>query len=191
MDIKKKYLIFVVEDNKMYNHLIIGHLNKNGYSNLKSFTSGNECIEAVKNKEIPNIVIQDYFMDEMNGLEVLQKVKKIVPNTEFIFLTANEDISVAVSTMKSGAYDYVIKDNVALDKVVNKIQKIIKVFELERKNKQIQVLVRVFLLLLLVIAVSSILIFALPLSRFIVTVAIFFKSLTKEILLCPLEILFI
>jgi DNA-binding NtrC family response regulator len=161
MDIKKKYLIYVVEDNKMYNQLIMGHLSKSGYTSLKSFTSGKECIDAVQNKEIPNIVIQDYFMDEMNGLEVLQNVKKIIPNAEFIFLTANEDIEVAVSTMKSGAYDYVIKDNVALDKVVNKIQKIIKVFELERKNKQIQFLVRIFLLLLFVVAVSSILIFAL------------------------------
>jgi len=161
MDIKKKYLIFVVEDNKMYNQLITAHLSKNGYANLKSFTSGIECIEAVQNNVIPDIIIQDYFMNEMNGLEVLQKVKKIVPNVEFIFLTANEDIEVAVSTMKWGAYDYVIKDNVALDKVVNKIQKIIRVFELERKNKQIQFLVRMVLILLFVVAVSSILIFAL------------------------------
>jgi DNA-binding NtrC family response regulator len=161
MDIKKKYLIFVVEDNKLYNQLITGHLSKNGYTNVKSYTTGKECLEAVKNKEIPNIVIQDYFMNEMNGLEILHKVKKIIPKAEFIFLTANEDVEVAVSTMKSGAYDYVIKDNVALEKVENKIQKIIKVFELEHKNKQIQILVRVFLLLLFVVAVSSILIFAL------------------------------
>ena len=161
MDTKKKYLIFVIEDNEMYNLLIAGHLKKNGFTNVKSFTSGKKCIEAIQNKEIPNIIIQDYFMNEMNGLEVLQNVKNIFPEIEFIFLTANEDVEVAVSTMKSGAYDYVIKDNVALDRVVNKIQKIIKVFELERSNRQIQLLVRIFLILLFVIAVSSILIFAL------------------------------
>jgi DNA-binding NtrC family response regulator len=160
MDIRKKYLIFVVEDNNTYNHLVVGHLGKSGFTNVKSFSSGKDCIEAVLNKEVPNIIIQDYFMNEMNGLEVLQKVKKIIPDTEFIFLTGNEDIEVAVTTMKSGAYDYVIKDNVALDKVVNKIQKIIKVFELERKNKQIQFLVRMFVLLVSVVIVFSILIFA-------------------------------
>jgi DNA-binding NtrC family response regulator len=161
MDTKKKYLIFVVEDNEMYNQLIAGHLKKNGFSNVKSFNSGKKCIEALQNNEIPNIIIQDYFMNEMNGLEVLQNVKKIVPESEFIFLTANEDIDVAVSTIKSGAYDYVIKDDVALDKVVHKIQKIIRVFELERTNRQIQLLVRMFLILLFVVAVASILIFAL------------------------------
>jgi DNA-binding NtrC family response regulator len=160
MDIRKKYLIFVVEDNNTYNHLVVGHLRKNGFTSVKSFSSGKDCIEAVLNKEVPNIIIQDYFMNEMNGLEVLQKVKKIIPDTEFIFLTGNEDIEVAVTTMKSGAYDYVIKDNVALDKVVNKIQKIIKVFELERKNKQIQFLVRMFVVLVSVVIVFSILIFA-------------------------------
>ena len=161
MDTKKKYLIFVVEDNEMYNQLIAGHLKKNGFSNVKSFTSGKKCIEALQNNEIPNIIIQDYFMNEMNGLEVLQNVKKIVPEAEFIFLTANEDIDVAVTTIKSGAYDYVIKDDVALDKVVHKIQKIIKVFELERTNRQIHLLVRMFLILLFLVAVASILIFAL------------------------------
>jgi DNA-binding NtrC family response regulator len=160
MDIRKKYLIFVVEDNNTYNHLVVGHLRKNGFTSVKSFSSGKDCIEAVLNKEVPNIIIQDYFMNEMNGLEVLQKVKKVIPDAEFIFLTGNEDIEVAVTTMKSGAYDYVIKDNVALDKVVNKIQKIIKVFELERKNKQIQFLVRMFVLLVSVVIVFSILIFA-------------------------------
>lgn len=161
MDGKKKYLIFVVEDNEMYNQLIVSHLKKNGFFNVKSFTAGNECIEAVRKNEIPEIVIQDYFMNEMNGLEVLRNVKKIAPKAEFIFLTANEDVEVAVSTIKSGAYDYVIKDNVALDKVLHKIQKIVRVFELERRNKQIQFLVRMFLILLFVVAVASILIFAL------------------------------
>lgn len=154
-------MIFVVEDNKLYNQLIVGHLSKSGYTNVKSYSSGKECIEAIKNKEVPNIVIQDYFMNDMNGIEVFQKVKKIVPKVEFIFLTANENVEVAVSVMRLGAYDYVIKDSVALDKVVNKIQKIIKILELERKNKQTKTLVRIFLVVVFVIIVFSILIFAL------------------------------
>lgn len=154
-------MIFVVEDNKLYNQLIVGHLNKSGLTNVKSYSSGKECIEAVKNKEVPNIVIQDYFMNDMNGVEVFQRVKKLVPKAEFIFLTANENVEVAVSTMRLGAYDYVIKDSIALDKVVNKIQKIIKILELERKNKQTKILVRIFLLVVFVIMVLSILIFAL------------------------------
>lgn len=160
MDAKKRHQIFIVEDNQMYNQLVTGHLTKNGYSMVKSFLTGRECIEAIKNKEIPSIIVQDYFMNDMNGLDVLQKVKSTNPEIEFIFLTANEDIEVAVNTMKSGSYDYVIKDNVALDKVANKIQKIIKMFELERKNKQIHALIRVFVIFVLVILISSILIFA-------------------------------
>lgn len=159
MDARKKYLIYVVEDNEIYNQLIIKHLEKNGFTNIKSFASGKDCISAIQKNEFPNIVIQDYFMSEMNGLEVLQNVKKISPASEFIFLTANEDIDVAVNTMKSGAFDYVIKDNVALDKVVNKIQKIIRVVELERKNKQIQKLIRIFIVFVLILIILSILLF--------------------------------
>ena len=159
MDFNEKYLIYVVEDDKLYNHLITEYLKKKNYTNVKSFFSGDECIQSILNKEIPDIIIQDYFMDDMNGLQVLQKVKKICPTSEFIFLTANESIEVAISTMKTGAYDYIIKDSVALDKVVNKIQKIVKILELEKNNRQIRLFVRLFLSAVFILIVLSFLYF--------------------------------
>ena len=137
MAAKKDNLIYIVEDNKVYNKLISGSLAKLNFTNLRSFFSGEECISAIKKGEKPDIIIQDYFLEKMNGIDVLISVKKISPNSEFIFLTSNESMEVAVNTIKFGAYDYIIKDKITLDKVVDRIYKIRKVKALEKRNKQI------------------------------------------------------
>jgi DNA-binding NtrC family response regulator len=135
---KKNNLIFVVEDNKAYNKVITEYLEKHNYVNVKAFFSGEECVEAIKKGEEPDIIIQDYFLEKMNGIDVLRKVKQTNPRAEFIFLTSHEDMEVAVNTIKFGAYDYIIKDNITLDKVMDRIKKISHVKLLERKNREIQ-----------------------------------------------------
>ena len=137
MAIGKDHLIFVVENNKIYNLMVTEYLKKQDFTNVKSIYSGEECVEVVEKGETPEIVIQDYHLDGINGIDVLRKVKKISPKTEFVFLTSNENMDVAVNTIKYGGYDYIVKDKMALDKVVFKILKIIKMIKLEKKNKQI------------------------------------------------------
>ena len=138
MTMKMDNLIFVVEDNEMYNKLIVEYLLKHNFVNVKAFFSGEECVDAIKNGAAPDIIIQDYFLQKMNGVEVLRKVKQINPDPEFIFLTSHEDMEVAVNTIKFGAYDYIIKDKITFDKVMDRIRKIMRVKTLEKKNREIQ-----------------------------------------------------
>jgi DNA-binding NtrC family response regulator len=158
MSAKKNLLIFVVEDNKIYNHLVSEFLKKKKIE-IKSFYNGKECLSAVKDGEIPDIIIQDYFLEDITGIEVLKQVKKISHKTEFIFLTGNENMEVAVNTIKYGAYDYIIKDELALDRVVDKIHKIVKLFELEKKNNQIKKAMIGFLVVVVVLVIFAILYF--------------------------------
>ncbi len=153
-------LIYVVEDNKVYNKVVVEFLNKKNFRNIKSFYSGDACINAIEGGDRPDIVIQDYFMEGMNGLQVLQKVKKKSPKTEFIFLTGHESTEVAVNSIKYGAYDYIIKDDIALDKAHDKITKITQVKRLEDRNKKIQGYMIITLVILIVIVLFSVLIYA-------------------------------
>jgi DNA-binding NtrC family response regulator len=159
MALKKNQLIFVVEDNQVYNKLITGYLSKQGYSKVKTFFSGEECVNAVEKGEVPEVVIQDYFLENMNGLDVLKKVKKLSPESEFVFLTNNESMEVAVNTIKYGAYDYIIKDRVTLDKVVDRIQKISKFKTLKRNNKQIRQMMVLFTVVVFLIVLFAFLYF--------------------------------
>lgn len=139
MGANKNLLIFVVEDNRMYNRLVTEFLKKQGFKRVKPFLCGKECVKAVKGGESPDIVIQDYFLEDLTGIDVLINVKKYCKTAEFIFLTANENMEVAINSIKYGAYDYIIKDNdLAFKKVVNKIEKISKLLLLQHRNKMIK-----------------------------------------------------
>ena len=157
MDIKKSLLIYVVEDNVLYNKLISESLKNNGYQKVVSFFKGQPCVNEVVGGERPDIVIQDYFLDDINGLEVLQKVKKHSQKSEFIFLTANENMEVAVNSIKFGAYDYIIKDSeIAIQKMLSKITKITKLIELQKRNnfiKKAMILSVTILVLIVILAV--------------------------------------
>lgn len=153
------FLIFVVENNKVYNHLVTEYLKKQKFTNVKSIISGEECVKLIEDGEIPDIVIQDYSLDGMSGLDVLRKVKKISAKSEFIFLTSNENMEVAVNTIKFGAYDYIVKDKMALEKVVYKMRKITQMIRLERKNKQIKKLMNISLIVVALIIIFAFLFF--------------------------------
>lgn len=118
----KDQLIFVVEDNQMYNKLIISYLKTNKFVNIESYLSGEDVLKNMHKK--PYIVIQDYLLNGMSGIDVLLKAKKTNPDVKFIFLSGQDSIDNAITSMKFGAFDYIVKDQMALQKLVNKINKI-------------------------------------------------------------------
>jgi len=144
-------LIFVVEDNRVYNKLITSYLKTNKFSNVMSFYSGEDTINNLYRN--PDIIIQDFLLDGMNGIEVLKKAKEQNPNIEFIFLSGQDNIDVAINTMKYGAYDYIVKDQMALKKMVNKINKIQSVNKLVKSNKRYRSGVVIFFVALIVILI--------------------------------------
>lgn len=127
-------LIFIVEDNPVYNKLVVNYLHSKKFSRIESFLSGEECLKRLSEK--PDIIIQDYLLEGIDGIEVLKATKKKHPPTEFIFLSGQDSVDVAINTMKLGAFDYIVKDQMALKKMVDKISKIIAMQNLARSNKR-------------------------------------------------------
>jgi DNA-binding NtrC family response regulator len=143
---RKKYpLIFVVEDNKSYSKVVEYHLKNSGYENIMAFSSGEQCLHQLDLR--PDIIIQDYKLQGISGLNVLQRVKNILPYTEFIFLSAQDSIDIAISTIKYGAFDYIVKDEVALQRMLQKIENIIK---LQKLRKRYQILKFVIIINLII-----------------------------------------
>ncbi|HAQ20420.1 MAG TPA: hypothetical protein DCR40_14495 [Prolixibacteraceae bacterium] len=151
----KNPLIFVVEDNQMYNKLVVSYLKTNKFTLVESYLSGEEALKNMDKN--PDIVIQDYLLEGMTGIEVLIKAKKSNPNVEFIFLSGQDSIDIAINSMKYGAYDYIVKDQMALQKLVNKINKINSVTELVKSNKRYKIGVVLFFIgigLFIVLAIA-------------------------------------
>lgn len=103
-----QFNILVVDDEpKMANliSIIVEIVDK--YTVLKSGTS-KEALEIVKNNKI-DAVLLDILMPEMDGITLLDEIKKISPDTQVIMITAVDEVETAVSAIKKGAFDYIIK----------------------------------------------------------------------------------
>lgn len=151
----KNPLIFVVEDNPVYNKLVVSYLRSNKLTNVESYLTGEEALKNMNKK--PDIIIQDYLLEKMTGIDVLVKTKKIHPDAEFIFLSGQDSIDIAINSMKYGAYDYIVKDQMALKKMVDKIHKIASVHNLKKSNKRYKIGVILFFSVLFVLIIVMIL----------------------------------
>jgi DNA-binding NtrC family response regulator len=155
---KKKYpLIFIVEDNKAYNKIVEHQLRMNGYQNIISFVSGEDCLKNIYQK--PNIVIQDYKLQGISGINVLQRFKKILPQCEFIFISGQDNVDIAVNTVKLGAFDYIVKNETALQRLLPKIENITQIQRLKKRNKKYKIAlyssIFLFFILILVLFFTS------------------------------------
>ena len=142
-------LIFIVEDNSVYNKLISNHLRSHKLINTESFLSGEECLKNIHRKQ--DIIIQDYLLEGINGLDVLVTTKKKYPSTDFIFLSGQDSIEIAINCMRFGAYDYIVKDQYALIKLSDKINKILVHRELIASNKRFKKGITLFFVALTII----------------------------------------
>lgn len=145
--------IFVVEDDILYLNLINKELEKMGYDNIKSFTTGREAIHNLDSK--PDIALLDYFLEkDYTGLDILKKIKKRFPDTQAIFLTASDDVNIAVDTMRNGAYDYIVKGDTAFIRIRHLLKKISEENERKARSRsiirfQIYVIIAIILISLL------------------------------------------
>ncbi|HHE39440.1 MAG TPA: sigma-54-dependent Fis family transcriptional regulator, partial [Candidatus Cloacimonetes bacterium] len=112
--------ILIVDDNKDMQFLLSNILREEGYE-IFSAGNGNRAIEIVKRNE-PDLVLLDIRLPGMDGLQILEKVRKIDKDIIVIMITAFGDVKSAVQAMKLGAHDYVTKpfDNEELSLIISK-----------------------------------------------------------------------
>ncbi len=117
--------ILIVEDDKSQLKYLANFIKSLGHTTYKT-ESGKEAVDIVKDKPDIDLVITDYKLDELNGLIVLNKVKKYDKDIDVIIITAYGNTEDAVFAMKKGAYDYINKPlnfdelELTLEKIKNK-----------------------------------------------------------------------
>jgi two-component system response regulator AtoC len=107
--------VFVVEDDLMYSKILKHKLSMDPEFEVKLFSDGKSFERYIDDK--PDIVTLDHSLPDVTGLELLKKIKKQQPNTKVIVLSAQEDVATALEMIRNGAYDYIIKDAQAMDKL--------------------------------------------------------------------------
>jgi len=95
--------ILIVDDDEVIQETLLDVLKKRGYDIFLA-GSGKEALETIK-KNIIDLVLLDMRLPDVDGLDVLKKVKELDSEILVIMMTAYSDIQTAVAAMKSGAYD--------------------------------------------------------------------------------------
>jgi two-component system, NtrC family, response regulator AtoC len=99
--------VLIVDDEEQLCRIIAHKLNKAGFRTYQAH-NGQSALNMVKKEEI-DVVILDYMLSDMTGIDVLQKIKEENEQISIIMLTAYGNIENAVKAMKMGAFDYVNK----------------------------------------------------------------------------------
>ena len=101
------YKILIVEDEKVTLRNLEYILKKEGYEVIAT-TSGTNALKLLQENNF-DLVLTDLKLEKVDGIEILEKCKKISPDTEVIIITAYATISSAIESMKKGAFYYLPK----------------------------------------------------------------------------------
>jgi DNA-binding NtrC family response regulator len=101
------YTILVVEDEALQLESLSGFLAKQGYRVLKA-SLPRQALELARQHPV-DLVLSDFRMPDMNGVELLQRIKEINPSVQVAIMTAFGTVESATEAMKLGAADYITK----------------------------------------------------------------------------------
>lgn len=114
--------IFLVDDEPYCLDLYGRYLNNLGYANVQYFGKSADCLDQLTLQ--PDLIFLDYNMDNLNGIDVLKKIKRFDPNIPIVFLSGQKEISIAVNALKYGALDYIGKENVDEERMAECMTKV-------------------------------------------------------------------
>jgi two-component system NtrC family response regulator len=127
----KRVKILVIDDDESLRRVLEYNLAQEGYAVLTA-SSGEQGLTLLK-KEGADLVVTDVRMSGLDGLQVLDEVRKADPNIQVIILTAFGTIEMAVEAMKAGAFHYISKP-FNRDELKLTIRKALQLKALEREN---------------------------------------------------------
>jgi two-component system nitrogen regulation response regulator NtrX len=124
--------VWVVDDEKGILETLEDILKDEGYQ-VKTFLFGKKLLEEIENHK-PDILLLDLWLKDIDGFEVLEKVKKKSPYTQIIVISGHGTIETAVKAIKMGAFDFIEKP-LSYERIMVTLENACKVVNLEEKNK--------------------------------------------------------
>ena len=123
--------ILIADDEKTFRDTLARVLTEEGYD-VVTAPNGEAAIQEISNQDF-DLAFVDVRMPGIDGLQLLDEIGKVSPQTSVIIATAYGSIGSAVQALKRGAYDYIVKP-LQFDEVLPKVRNIIAFKKLSRAN---------------------------------------------------------
>ncbi len=112
--------ILIVEDEELLLDAFISALRKKNYE-VEGISLGKQAIEYVRNNK-PDLIILDIRLPDMSGLQVLENIRKILPDIPIIMCTAYDTFKTDYQIWANQVSDYIVKP-IVLEEIERKIKK--------------------------------------------------------------------
>ncbi|GAB3635211.1 hypothetical protein GCM10027422_08010 [Hymenobacter arcticus] len=120
----KSQKIFLVDDDPFCRQLVEYAIRSAGYDDVQAFDNGAACLDALI--EEPAIIFLDQMMGSVSGTDALKTIKRFNPDIYVVLVSGQQQVQVAVDSLKYGAFDYVVKDEQLADRLALVLAKIEK-----------------------------------------------------------------
>ena len=112
-----KPYIYIIDDDKLFTEALKRKLLLKGFSNIKICYTG-DCF--VNNLSItPSLVFLDYQLGDINGIDILEKIKSIIPSTNIIMISSVENNMIIDKAKSFGIQNYIIKGNTEMNSQID------------------------------------------------------------------------
>jgi DNA-binding NtrC family response regulator len=125
--------VLVIEDDEGVRQSIVSYLVDTGLEVIEA-TGGREGIELFE-RDRPDIVFTDLMMPEVDGLAVVEEIRKMSPETPLVVISANASVAYAIETVRKGAWEYITKpigDFTVFDRIID--QALDRAHEMKTEN---------------------------------------------------------
>jgi PAS domain S-box-containing protein len=130
----KKMKILMLEDNQLDAELIKEELAEHKFDFTSKLVETEKDFRTAIQDFRPGLILSDYKLPEFTGFEALEIAKKLVPDIPFIIVTGSLSEEMAVDSIKKGAWDYVLKEN--LTRLTPAIENALKLKVEKDKSRQ-------------------------------------------------------
>lgn len=115
--------ILIVDDAAFMRMMIKDVLSKNGFVIAGEAENGAKAVEKYK-KIIPELVIMDITMPEIDGIQAVKEIKKIDNNAKIIMCSAMGQQAMVIEAIQAGAKDFIVKPFQA-ERIVEAVKKVL------------------------------------------------------------------
>ena len=130
------YNIFIVEDDAYYGEILRYHIGLNPDFKVTKFETGKACLDKLYLQ--PDLITIDYSLPDISGDRLYKKIREVNSTVPVIFISSQENITVAVNLLKMGVSDYIVKDESTKELLWNSILRIKENQTLKREVQQLK-----------------------------------------------------
>jgi len=133
MKIDNGHKVLIIEDYRLFADILKNYLSEKGYDSVISET-GHGGIQLFQEYQ-PDIVLVDISLPDINGLEVIQKIRTLSEDIPIIVVSGTDDINIAIEAVRRGAWDYILKPVTNFQIFDNTIFKALEKAYFQKKEK--------------------------------------------------------